>query len=113
MIDFSLGNVARNFVAGLTIPLHMLISKEREYRADSIAVQLTRDPLSLAETRTSWHVNGTVLACRPNISARSSLSIRVKASRRPLMIKVFFQHTHRSVTGSQFCWSWHMRMKMP
>ncbi|OGX41418.1 MAG: hypothetical protein A3G91_01645 [Omnitrophica WOR_2 bacterium RIFCSPLOWO2_12_FULL_50_9] len=34
---------------GISYLMHMLISRQREYRADAIAVRLTRDPLSLAE----------------------------------------------------------------
>lgn len=36
-------------IKGANYLLHMLISRQREYRADAVAVRLTRDPLALSE----------------------------------------------------------------
>ncbi len=47
---------------GMNFLLMMFISREKEYRADAVAVELSRDPLSLAESlyiiSNSWRGNG-------------------------------------------------------
>lgn len=50
------------FIDYISCCINMFISRQREYRADAIAVRLTRDPLSLAEAlyiiSRGWHGEG-------------------------------------------------------